>query len=223
MSFTLALLLAVGSGACKKERPPTPQKMTSLPKIVFKEGGKHLYTFYDAGEQQFKSVTKAEDIPESERNWVRVIALDAKPAQRHDHELVYVADVGTLQQDKSYAYVVVPRKTFERAAIDVQARAQLTGEPPEENQAKAGATSDIVLYGTKWCGACTAARKYFHQRRIPFADKDIETDSAAAAELARKARAAGISPSGVPVIDVRGTLLQGFDPAAIDKLIGRPT
>jgi glutaredoxin len=80
----------------------------------------------------------------------------------------------------------------------------------------------IILYGTAWCGACAKARAYLRQRGIAFDDKDIERDPAAAAELARKAARAGISPERVPVLDVRGTLLQGFDQRRLEALLGVP-
>jgi hypothetical protein len=40
--------------------------------------------------------------------------------------------------------------------------------------------------------------------------------------MQRKAMAAGIRPSGIPVIDVRGRILTGFDPATLDRLLARP-
>jgi glutaredoxin len=81
----------------------------------------------------------------------------------------------------------------------------------------------VTIYGTSWCGACKAARQYLTQRRIPFADKDVENDPAAARELQEKASKMGIPTDRVPVIDVRGRLLQGFDRARIDALLGEPT
>ena len=34
----------------------------------------------------------------------------------------------------------------------------------------------VTIYGTSWCGACRAARQYLTERKIPFADKDVERD-----------------------------------------------
>ena len=61
------------------------------------------------------------------------------------------------------------------------------------------------------------------RRKIPFADKDIEQDADAAQELATKAAKMGIPTDRVPVIDVRGRLLLGFDKARIETLLGEPT
>ena len=81
----------------------------------------------------------------------------------------------------------------------------------------------VTIYGTSWCGACRSARQYLTERRIPFADKDIERDPAAARELNDKASKMGIPTDRVPIIEVRGRLLQGFDRARIDALLGEPT
>jgi glutaredoxin len=89
--------------------------------------------------------------------------------------------------------------------------------------ATAGGPPVVTIYGTSWCGACKAARQYFSSRKIPFADKDIERDADAARELAAKAAKMGIPTDRVPVIDVRGRLLLGFDKARIETLLGEPT
>ncbi|HEX4406325.1 MAG TPA: glutaredoxin family protein, partial [Polyangia bacterium] len=86
-----------------------------------------------------------------------------------------------------------------------------------------GGTPVVTIYGTSWCGACRAARQYLTERRVPFADKDVERDPAAARELQDKASKMGIPTDRVPIIEVRGRLLQGFDRARIDALLGEPT
>jgi glutaredoxin len=86
-----------------------------------------------------------------------------------------------------------------------------------------GATPVVTIYGTSWCGACRAAREYLTERKIPFADKDVERDPEAARELAAKASKMGIPTDRVPIIDVRGRLLLGFDRARIEALLGQPT
>jgi glutaredoxin len=82
--------------------------------------------------------------------------------------------------------------------------------------AAAGGTPVVTIYGTSWCGACRAARQYFTSRKIPFADKDIEKDADAARELAAKAAKMGIPTDRVPILDVRGRLLLGFDRARVE-------
>ena len=81
----------------------------------------------------------------------------------------------------------------------------------------------VTIYGTSWCGACREARRYLSSRKIPFVDKDIERDEAAARELRDKAARFGVPTDRVPILDVRGRLLIGFDPGRVEALLGQPT
>ncbi len=91
-------------------------------------------------------------------------------------------------------------------------------EPPTARESAPRARPPVVLYGTSWCGYCKAAARWLRQRGVDFVERDIEKDEAAAAELERKKRASGRSGSGVPWIDVGGTLIQGFDRRALEEL-----
>lgn len=102
------------------------------------------------------------------------------------------------------------------------AKAQSEVRPTERTVVAAAATggSDgVVLYGTSWCGYCKKARAWFKKKGIPFQDKDVEADTEAAKELASKAARAGASVRGVPVIDVKGTLVMGFDEKRLEQLL----
>lgn len=41
--------------------------------------------------------------------------------------------------------------------------------------------TQIVLYGTSWCGDCRRARQIFAQMNVPYLDIDIDADQQAAA------------------------------------------
>ena len=89
--------------------------------------------------------------------------------------------------------------------------------------APAGSPPVVILYGTPWCGACKAARQYLASKHIPFAYRDIENDASAARELQRKASRLGIPADRVPILDVRGRLLVGFDRTRLEALLGDAT
>jgi glutaredoxin len=84
---------------------------------------------------------------------------------------------------------------------------------------KAGAPSnDVVLYGTSWCGYCKKARAWLKKKDVAFTERDVEKEPAAAQELATKAANAGLQTTGVPVIDVHGQLVLGFDEPRLESL-----
>lgn len=84
-----------------------------------------------------------------------------------------------------------------------------------------GATSsaDVVVYTTAWCGYCRKAKQYLKAKKVNFVEKDIEKDPDAAMELAEKAARVRVKPSGVPVIDVKGKLILGFDQPALEAAL----
>ena len=76
---------------------------------------------------------------------------------------------------------------------------------PEQTQAKA----NVVLYATEWCGYCKLTQRFLDQKGIAYKAFDIEKDAEA-----RKAYQA-LGGGGIPIIDVNGTLIRGYDPDAI--------
>jgi len=178
-----------------------------------------LFTFAKE-DGSFATETQLDKIPQDRRGWVRVVDLTTQPSQRLDHELVYVADLRTAQKKGNYPYIVMSREAFEAAAINRSgAGAMDRPAPPSTARGKTGAKA-VILYATSWCPACRSARQYMTENGIPFVEKDIEKDPAAATELMQKARRAGISASGVPVLEVNGTLMQGFDAQRLTALLG---
>ncbi|MCO4773238.1 MAG: glutaredoxin family protein [Deltaproteobacteria bacterium] len=76
---------------------------------------------------------------------------------------------------------------------------------------------DITLYSTTWCGYCRKARNWFTSQGIPFVEKDIENDPDGRAEYQAKGNGYG----GVPLIDVNGTMVRGFDQRQVASLIAK--
>ncbi|MFJ2364161.1 glutaredoxin family protein [Pseudomonas sp. NPDC087697] len=71
------------------------------------------------------------------------------------------------------------------------------------------ANARVVLYATDWCGYCKAIRRYLDQKGIPYKEFDIEKDAEA-----RKVYEA-LGGRGIPMLDVNGTLIRGFEPETI--------
>ncbi len=74
----------------------------------------------------------------------------------------------------------------------------------------------IIIYSTTWCGYCKMLKKYLDDKGVKWTEKDIEQDAAAHAELMEKI---GGDFPGVPVTDVGGTIVLGFDRPSLDAAI----
>ncbi|HEY8378130.1 MAG TPA: glutaredoxin family protein, partial [Nannocystis sp.] len=71
----------------------------------------------------------------------------------------------------------------------------------------------------EWCGVCKQVQAYLDRKGVKYVAKDIEKDPAAAGELQAKAKEKGIKTGSVPVIDVRGELMVGFNRARLEQLL----
>ncbi|MBU0628707.1 MAG: glutathione S-transferase N-terminal domain-containing protein [Nanoarchaeota archaeon] len=74
--------------------------------------------------------------------------------------------------------------------------------------------SKVTVYSTSSCPWCHKAKDFFKQNNIAFEDKNVGEDDAARTEMMEKS-----GQMGVPVIDIDGTIIIGFDVAAIKKAL----
>lgn len=74
---------------------------------------------------------------------------------------------------------------------------------------------NITIYSTPSCIWCKRAKNYLNENNISFEDKDVSKDREAAYAMINKS-----GQRGVPVIDIDGTIIVGFDKENIDKLLG---
>ena len=71
----------------------------------------------------------------------------------------------------------------------------------------------VIIYSTSWCAYCKMAVQYLASMDVPTVDKNIEDDQSAHDELMAKI---GGNFRGVPVIDIAGQLVLGFDRGKLD-------
>lgn len=74
----------------------------------------------------------------------------------------------------------------------------------------------VTIYSTPWCAFCKTEKQYLEHLGVAFADKDIENDKAAFDELMGKVDGQN---TGVPVTDIDGVIIRGFDRAKIDATL----
>lgn len=72
----------------------------------------------------------------------------------------------------------------------------------------------VIMFSTPTCSYCNLAKRYFRQNKIRFRDVDISKDPAAARDVVRRS-----GQMGVPVIDIGGKIIVGFDKPKINQLL----
>ena len=73
----------------------------------------------------------------------------------------------------------------------------------------------VIVFSTPTCTYCNAAKRYFREKGIQFRDVDVSRDTAAARDMLRRS-----GQSGVPVIDIAGKIVIGFDRPKIERYLG---
>lgn len=221
MTRTFALCPLALFVACTRPSPtprPGPPAATAadagLAAVEVTATRKDLVFSYVDADGGFRDVSSVDSVPETSRAQVLVRDLARSPEQLGAAEYLYVADVRKTGPDGRYPVSVVSRYSFERKA------AQL-GQASAVQAQVADGGSQVTVYGTSWCGVCAKTRAYLRDHGVAFLDKDVEKDPKAAADLSALAQRAGLRVQGVPVIDVDGQVLMGFDEAALTAALAR--
>ncbi len=76
------------------------------------------------------------------------------------------------------------------------------------------AKNSVKIYSTPTCPWCFRTKEFLKEHKIPFEDFNVATDVKARNEMIQKT-----GQLGVPVIDINGTIIIGFDQEAIKKAL----
>jgi glutaredoxin 3 len=72
----------------------------------------------------------------------------------------------------------------------------------------------VIIYTTPTCGYCNLAKSYFKKNNISYTEYDVSKDINKAREMITKS-----GQMGVPVIEINGKILVGFDENQIKKAL----
>lgn len=79
--------------------------------------------------------------------------------------------------------------------------------------ARAGGPPTILFYSAEWCGWCRKAKAHMDDAGIRYDLRDIDTPSILQELVAKTGQ------KGIPVFDVGGRILTGFDPDRLERLV----
>lgn len=73
----------------------------------------------------------------------------------------------------------------------------------------------VKLYTTPWCVYCKMTKEFFAKNNIQYQELDVASDEQARNEMVQKS-----GQMGVPVIDVDGKIIIGFDQPRLKETLG---
>lgn len=76
-------------------------------------------------------------------------------------------------------------------------------------------TKKVTIYSTDTCHFCNLAKEFFKEKSIKYEEFNVGTDLAKRKEMVEKS-----GQMGVPVIDIGGEVVVGFDEEQVASLLG---
>ena len=73
----------------------------------------------------------------------------------------------------------------------------------------------VIVYSTATCPYCIMIKNFLTEQKIPFENIDVGKDREAAKAMIEKS-----GQMGVPVVDIDGTIIIGFNKPEIIKALG---
>ncbi len=74
--------------------------------------------------------------------------------------------------------------------------------------------SEVIVYSTTTCPFCVMVKDWLKTKGVAFDDINVGTDKEKAAEMIKKS-----GQMGVPVVDVGGEIIIGFDQKRIEEAL----
>lgn len=225
-----------GPIGCKRSSAATVKADPGDVPVVVRPDSEGLLLTWIDDKGDFQVETRVADVPMIGRDSVRVVDPNRDEGTHADR--VFVADLREPGVDGTFPVRTMTQSEFEAIAV---ARREKTGPTlasaapkPAAPPGSAGAASGnddgmqkpstmpaVIIYGAEWCGACHDAARYLRGKGIAFVEKDVEKDSGAAREMQQKLARNGLHSGSIPVIDVRGHVMVGFNPHEVDDALGQ--
>ncbi len=74
--------------------------------------------------------------------------------------------------------------------------------------------SKVVIYTTSTCGFCARTKEFLKKNKISFTEKDVGADEKSKKEMIKKS-----GQLGVPVIEIDGKIVVGFDEEKLKDML----
>jgi glutaredoxin-like YruB-family protein len=74
----------------------------------------------------------------------------------------------------------------------------------------------VIVYSADWCAFCHAAKQYFDKLGVTYEERNVEEKPEYMQESVQKS-----GQMGIPVIDIDGEIIVGFDRPRIDAAVSK--
>lgn len=213
----------------KKDDGTSPIAPGTLPPLTIRDDTPELMLTWIDDKGDTHVALRPPEVPDAGRKLVRVIVADREAGTR---DLFYVADLTKKRDDGAYDTRVVRRREWEDEIEKRRAGYLAKAAPPPDPAASGSAAAPppapapagvyaVIIYGASWCRPCHEAAAYLKKKGVPYVMKDVDETPGAQAELREKLARAGQHGGAIPVLDVRGQILVGYDPRAIDRALAK--
>jgi glutaredoxin 3 len=73
----------------------------------------------------------------------------------------------------------------------------------------------VIVYSTSRCPFCVRVKQFLKDNSVSFEDFDVSADQSKLEEMVKKS-----GQMGVPVVDIEGEIIVGFDKDRISRALG---
>jgi glutaredoxin len=235
--FLVIVIAALVLGCPHKKSGGTGGSAEPSAPFVIKDTSDGLLLTWIDEHGDFHVEQKPQEVPIVGRDAVRVVDPARDDGTHADK--IFVADLRVAGPDGAYPIKTMTRADFDAIAV---ARREKTGptlasaappdkEPPTDpvqprsplaqNDPPGSTRPLVIIYGADWCGPCHEAAAYLRGKGVAFVEKNVETDRDAAREMQQKLTKNGLRGGSIPVLDVKGKIMIGFNPHSVDEALGR--
>jgi glutaredoxin len=235
-SLLLLGLAAPATPACDRSAQRQEQesgdlapKSNELPPLELRDNTPNLLLTWVDDNGDFHVVQKPAEVPKPARDRVRVVVTTMKEGTGN---LVYVANLNQKKPDGTYRVQTMTRAQWDEVgASRRQARLEALAPSAKPGDAAPGTAASAqqpatagrvvaIVYGAQWCKPCHDAARYLKQLGVTVVEKNIESDPLAQREMVAKLSRANLPPSSaIPIIDVSGQVMVGFNPRAVSRAV----
>jgi glutaredoxin len=232
---TSSMFTTSGCSRKKEDDGTAPMAITKeLPALTIRDDTPNLLLTWIDSKGDMHVELEVVGVPAEGRSLVRVVVSDREEGTK---DAFYVADLSTKNADGGYTAKTMSRRAWESEiekrrsayiakvspAKPVASAAPIDPNAAGRNDKPPAVASDVtvIIYGASWCRPCHDVGEYLKSKGIRFVHKDIEEDRTAALEMREKLEKSGQRGGSIPVLDVRGQILVGYSPRALDQALAK--